>query len=127
MHWLGWVVVGLALAEGGWLAFDGGRALVAGDYVTPRSGQYAGQLGPWASVVSALGMDPRSTLMKSIHLLLGSAWLVTAACFVMRFSWAWSAMVVCAVLGLWYIPFGTLLSAIQIVLLLLPVLRDAAR
>lgn len=29
MNWLGWVVVALALVEGGWLAFDGGRALCA--------------------------------------------------------------------------------------------------
>jgi hypothetical protein len=26
MHWLGWIVVALAFIEGGWLAFDGGRA-----------------------------------------------------------------------------------------------------
>ncbi len=57
MHWLGWVVAALALIEGGWLAFDGGRALIVGDYVTPSSGPSAGQLGPWSKVVSALGID----------------------------------------------------------------------
>ena len=45
MHWLGWVVLLLAFTEGGWLAFDGGHALVVGDYVTPRTGRFAGQLG----------------------------------------------------------------------------------
>lgn len=39
MHGLGWVVLVMALVEGGWLAFDGGRALVVGDYVTAQSGQ----------------------------------------------------------------------------------------
>lgn len=124
MHWLGWVVLVLAFIEGGWLAFDGGRALVVGDYVTPRSGQYAGQLGPWAKVVSAVGIEPRSTLMKSIHLVLGLTWLGIMICFALRLSWAWSGMVLCAVLGLWYLPFGTLLSLIQIVLLFLLALRD---
>ena len=123
MHWLGWVVLTLALIEGGWLAFDGGRALVVGDYVTPKSGQYAGQLGPWAKVVSAVRIEPRSTLMKSIHLAVGLAWLVVMVCFAMRLPWAWSGMVVCAVLGLWYLPFGTILSVVQIVLLLLPAVR----
>lgn len=125
MHWLGWVVVALALIEGGWLAFDGGRALVMGDYVTPKSGPYAGQLGPWAKVVSAVGIEPRSTLMKSTHLVLGLTWLGIMAGFVLRLSWAWLGMVLCAVLGLWYLPFGTLLSVIQVVLLFLPAVRGA--
>jgi len=125
VHFLGWVVLVLALIEGGWLAFDGGRALVVGDYVTARSGEYAGRLGPWAKVVSAVGIEPRSILMKSIHLVLGLTWLATAICFALRLSWAWSGMVVCAVLGLWYLPFGTLLSLVQIILLLLPAVRAA--
>src|SRR5688572_10973171 len=119
MSRLSWIVLILALLEAGWLAFDGGRALIVGDYVTPRSGEYAGRLGPWAGVVQAAGIEPRSTLMKSIHLVLGIAWLAVCACFVMGFPWARRGMLVCAVLGLWYLPLGTLLSLVQIVLLLL--------
>ncbi|KAA3607149.1 MAG: hypothetical protein DWQ01_15720 [Planctomycetota bacterium] len=125
MHWLAWIVVALAFIEGGWLAFDGGRALIVGDYVTPSSGPFAGQLGPWSKVVSAVGIEPRSTLMKSIHLALGIAWLGAMVCFVLQLPWAWTAMLVCAVLGLWYLPFGTVLSITQIVLLLLPSLRGS--
>jgi hypothetical protein len=125
MHWIVWVVLVLAFVEGGWLAFDGSRAFIVGDYVTPQSGRQAGQLGPWAKVVSAVGIDPRSTLMKSIHVVLGIAWLVVVVCFALRLPWAWYGMLVCAVLGLWYLPFGTVLSTIQIVLLLLPTLRTA--
>lgn len=123
MHWLDWVVLSLAFVEAGWLAFDGGRALVVGDYVTPRSGRHAGQLGSWAKVVSAVGIEPRSILMKSIHLVLGVGWLGVMVCFAMRLPWARSGMIACAALGLWYLPFGTLLSFAQIVLLLMPVLR----
>ena len=125
MHRLAWIVLALAFIEGGWLAFDGGRALVVGDYVTPRSGPSAGQLGPWSRVVSAVGIEPRSTLMKSIHLGLGVVWLGVMVCFAMGLSWAWAAMLACAVLGLWYFPFGTVLGIVQIILLLLPSLRGS--
>lgn len=122
-HWLAWTVVLLAVNEAGWLAFDGGRALVVGDYVTPAAGEYAGQLGPWAQLASAVGIEPRSTLMKSIHLGLGAGWLLITVALVLRRTWAWWGMLACAVAALWYLPFGTLLSLVQIVLLLLPPLR----
>lgn len=122
-RWVTWVILVLALVEGGWLAFDGGRALLVGDYVTPSSGPYAGKLGPWSKLVSAAGIEPRSTLMKSIHLVLGGAWLVVMGAFAARAPRGRRAMLVCAVLGLWYLPFGTLMSFVQIVLLLAPDLR----
>lgn len=59
-----WLIVALALLEASWMAFDGTRALIVGDYVTPKTGAYAGQLGPWANVVQRLGIHPRSTSMK---------------------------------------------------------------
>ncbi len=123
MYWLGWVVVALAFVEGGWLAFDGSMALLSGDYVTPKSGPHAGQLGPWSKVVAAVGIPPRSTLMKSIHVFLGVVWLAVIVCFALRQHWAWLGMLICAMAGLWYLPFGTLMSVIQIVLLLLPPVR----
>ncbi len=123
MHWLGWVVVALAVFEGGWFAYDGGRALAVGDYVTPKTGRFAGELGPWKHVVEAAGIEPRSTLMKSIFLGYGLAWLAVVVCFALELPWAWAAMLAAAIGAAWYLPFGTLLSLIQIVLLLLPPLR----
>ncbi len=123
MHWAGWIVVGLALFVGGWFAFEGGRALVVGDYITPKSGKYAGQLGPWSKVVSAVGIEPRSTLMKSIFLVYGVLWIGITVCFILNFQWAWWAMLIAAGGSLWYLPFGTLLGIVQIILLLLPPLR----
>lgn len=120
MRRLKWIVIVLALVEAGWLAFDGAHAFVVGDYVTPSTGAHAGQLGPWSKVVSGVGLEPRSTLMMAIHLVLGSAWLLVTACFAFDVTWARAGMIVCAVLGLWYLPFGTFLSVLQIVLLTLP-------
>lgn len=119
MPWFKWIVLGLAVLEAGWLTFDGSRALLTGDYVTPRSGPHAGELGGWSKLVSSIGVDPRSTLMKIIHVGLGSGWLIVAGCFALRQPWADTGMLVCAVLGLWYLPVGTVLSIIQIALLLL--------
>jgi hypothetical protein len=121
MHWYDWVIVVLAVQEGGWMAFDGTRALLTGDYITPRTGEYAGQLGPRSKLVSAVGIEPRSTLMKSLFAVYGAAWLALVVCFLLRFEWAWWAMLVAAVGSLWVLPFGTLLSLLQIGLLLVPV------
>jgi len=46
------------------MAFDGTRALIVGDYIRPQTGEYAGQLGPWAKLVRKIGIAPESTFMK---------------------------------------------------------------
>jgi hypothetical protein len=118
MDWSKWVVGALAFITAGWMAYDGSRALIVGDYATPKSGAYAGQLGPWSKLVTAAGIAPRSTLMKAIFAIYGFAWLIITIFFVLKFSWARWAMIVAAIGALWYLPFGTLLSIIQIFLLL---------
>jgi hypothetical protein len=70
-----------------------------------------------------MGIDPRSTLVKAVHVGLGSAWLIVIACFAFRLPSAWTGMLSCAIAGLWYLPFGTLLSVIQIVLIFRPSVR----
>lgn len=120
-----WLVMGLVLLSGGWMAFDGGRALIVGDYVTPSRGEMEGQLGPWSRLVEAVGIAPRSTLMKSIFLVYGLIYLGLALALVLGNQDAWLPLTIVAILGLWYIPFGTLLNVIVIVLLMLPALRPA--
>jgi hypothetical protein len=98
---------------------DGALALTRGHYITPRSGRYAGQLGPWARLVRAVGIDPRSALMKWVFVGYGLAWLaIIYAAFFEGDEWSWAAMLVAAVGSLWYLIFGTVTSAIVIVLLL---------
>jgi hypothetical protein len=120
-----WLIVLLSVAEAGWMIFDGGRALTIGDYVTPASGPYAGRLGPWAAIVSAVGIAPRSTAMKLAFVACGTAWLACAVAFARGVPWAWTAMLAAAIGSLWYAPVGTLLSGLQIVLLSLPSVRRA--
>src|SRR5688500_11026198 len=102
MTTLRWLAVALVTLRSAWMTFDGLRALVAGDYVTPRSGPYAGQLGPWRHVAQGVGLDPRGLPMKLAFVALGLAGLVAAAGFALRAPWAWAAMVGTAAATLWY-------------------------
>ncbi len=117
MLWYEWIIVACALIVSGWFVTDGSIALISGDYVTPKSGQYAGQLGPWAKIASAVGIDPRSTTMKLIFVVYGLIWLAVIVGFILGADWSWWAMLLAAALSLWYLPFGTLLGVIQIILL----------
>lgn len=125
MVWPKVAVVVLAVHVAGWMRFDGTRALVVGDYVTPRTGDHAGQLGPWSHVVAAVGIEPRSTAMKAIFVGYGAAWLCVIAAFVLGAGWAWWGMVIAAAGSLWYLPVGTVIAVLQLVLLLATPLRSA--
>ena len=114
-----WIVLALALFQGAWLTFDGGRALIVGDYVTPKSGSRAGQLGPWSQIVSALGINPRGGFMKGVHVLLGIAWLAAVVLLFIRSGTGRCFALGCGVATLWYLPIGTVVSLIVIGLMLM--------
>jgi uncharacterized membrane protein YagU involved in acid resistance len=113
--WLRLALVVLGLVEGAWMTFDGTRALTVGDYVTPSSGAHAGQLGPWKNVVSAVGIPPRSTAMKLIFLGYGLSWIIVALGLAFQATWALPAMLIAAVVTLWYLPVGTIFGILQLV------------
>jgi|SRR5580698_6864259 hypothetical protein len=117
MNWKSYLVSFLILAGSGYMIFDGVHAFTTGDYVTPRSGAYAGQLGPWSKVVRAIGLDPRSNLMKGIFIFQGAATLALLACFWLRFKWGKTALKIAAVAELWYLPMGTINGVLVLILL----------
>lgn len=114
----------IAVLIGGWFSYDGVRAFTKGDYTTASSGAYAGQLGPWSKVVSAVGIDPRGSAMKSAHVALGVFWLISALLFAVSPRVGWAMLATCSVGSLWYLPFGTLTGIIELVLLFLPQVRN---
>lgn len=118
MNWPLVVISTLVLVVSGYMVVDGVHALRAGDYITPRSGSYAGQLGPWSRVVAAVGIPPRSLGMKIAFVAYGLAYLAVGVLCVLGVVPA-AALIVVAALGLWYLPFGTILNAVVILLLLL--------
>lgn len=119
MQTLKWIIVVLAVLNFGFMTFDGSRGLIVGDYVRPETGEHAGELGPWSEVVSAVGIDPESTLMKSIFLVWGAIGLVLSVSLAMHVNNAAKYLLVLSVLSLWYLVPGTVLSLIQIILLLI--------
>lgn len=122
---LRWIVAALCATEAAYMTVDGVHALTRGDYITPKSGEHAGELGPWARLVSAIGIDPRSSAMKWAFVVYGVAWLVVVVAFALRARWAWWAMAGLAAASLWYLVPGTIISAAALALLLLPVVRSA--
>lgn len=99
------------------MAFDGSRAIIVGDYVTPSSGAYAGQLGPWASFLSKVGLDPRSTGVKVGMVILGLGSIVAGTAFFLSAGWSRTAVAALAVLVLWYAPFGTVIGAFALIMM----------
>lgn len=124
MHWLRRVVIILAFLQASWMASDGLRAFLVGDYLTPKSGEHAGQLGPWAKIVAAIGIEPRSALMKSIFVVYGVVWVALLLCFILNFPWARWALLLAAAGSLWYLWMGTVSSTVQFALLLLLKTQD---
>lgn len=118
MKWSPWVIATLVFFNAGWMTFDGARALIVGDYVTPKAGPLAGQLGPWAKVLTAVGLNPRATAIKSLFVIYGVLTLAILTCFLLHLKWAWPALLILAGAGLWYVPVGTILNLVVIILLL---------
>ena len=114
-----WIGFALSLVRSLWMTFDGARAFALGDYVTPKTGAYAGQLGPWSRLVSAVGLDPRSALVKFLFVALGLAGLVACGAFALHAPWGRGAVLATAVATLWYAPLGTAVDVVVLAVLLL--------
>jgi hypothetical protein len=117
MSWNVALAAVLSAVLGGWMTFDGARALIVGDYFTPRTGRYAGSLGPWAGLVLRLGVDPRSTLMKALFVGFGVAWVLVAAGLVFGTAGILQIAIVLALATLWYVPIGSAIALLLLVLL----------
>lgn len=114
-----WIIVILIILTAGWMFADGLRALVLEDYVTPASGAHAGELGPWADVLRAARLEPRSTAIKTIFVLYGISSFIAVTGFATDQTWGRNFLIVMAVLGLWYLPIGTGTNMIALILLFL--------
>lgn len=114
-----WIIIIMATLNFGYMVFDGSRALATGDYIRPKSGQHAGQLGPWSKAVEKVGINPESTTMKLIFVIWGLAGLYITLAFLQDKPWAWKAMLIANIASLWYAVVGTFGSVVQIALLVI--------
>ena len=119
MKTLRWIVIILAVLNFGFMTVDGSRALIVGDYFRPETGEYAGQLGPWATIVSAIGINPESGLMRGIFIAWGGLGLILTVSYAMRVRRADSALLFFNLASFWYLVAGTLSSVLQVIFLLI--------
>lgn len=116
---LRWIIIILAVLNFGFMTVDGSRALIVGDYFRPETGEYAGQLGPWATIVSAIGINPESGLMRGIFIAWGGLGLILTVSYAMRVRRADSALLFFNLASFWYLVAGTLSSVLQVIFLLI--------
>src|SRR2546428_5719886 len=100
----------LAIINGGYLVIDAIHRFVVGDFL-----RIGGQLGPWAVLVGAIGIDPLA--MGPVFLVIGVAQVAAAAILLLRHQWGDILVLAFAVGMLWYLLFGTISSVIQIALI----------
>jgi len=117
--WTSWLSILLMAGIAAWMIYDGTRAMIIGEYVTPQSGEFASKLGPWAFVAQMIGIDPYSIWMKLIFVFQGLITLTVIALFLLNKPHAWTGLLLAMLLGMWYLPFGTLINLIALMLLLL--------
>lgn len=107
---IAWILFILALLNGGWMIFDGVHVLRHGKYFGPDVP------GPWRHGVEALGLDPLQ--LGPVFVALGLGWIVAA--FLAKTGATDVALIAAAVLSLWYLPLGTVISIVVLALLLAP-------
>jgi hypothetical protein len=120
MNWKSCLIAFFILTGAGYMVFDGIHAFATGDYVTPKSGAYAGQLGPWSKIIRTIGLDPRSGFVKCLFIFQGTATLFLLACYLLGLKWAKTALKIAALGELWYLPMGTINGILVLILLFLP-------
>lgn|GEM_PF-600004 len=112
------IVIGLVGLNAGYMVYDAFGALINGDYIRPTDGEYAGQLGPWTMFAGLANIDPMSTLMKSVFLILGSIGLLGLLLYIVKPRLGSTVLLLFCFLTLWNLIFGSITSFITIIILL---------
>lgn len=101
----------IALLTGTFMLVDGITVMVKGRYIGPP------EPGPWAGLFRAFGINVFS--LGPLFLIYGIAWLILVYGTLTNQAWSIRYGLVLAILTLWYLPIGTLMSVIAFILLLL--------
>ena len=100
----------LSFILGAWLTFDSTRKLLTGYY----TGEQTIGLGPWATIVSALGVRPAD--MAFPLLFLGIIWIVNGVIVLLGANTRYERTIAISVVTLFYAIPGTLVGVLNIVL-----------
>jgi hypothetical protein len=112
-----WLFIFFSWLLGGWLVFDGLHQRLFGDYV-----RMDGRLGPWADVVSAVGLDPQNFGWAFIAL--GFTLISAGFGVYLRRKWGHTTGLIASAVSLLYLGLGTPVALICLVLLLLKPTRN---
>jgi hypothetical protein len=107
LTWTAYVAAALALVDGGYMIADAIHRFALGDFI-----RIGGELGPWAAVVSTVGIDPLA--MGPVFLAVGLVQITAAGLLLLHHRWGYVLILAMAVATLWYLVFGTLSSLVQI-------------
>ena len=105
-----YIVLVLSLVNGLWMLIDGIYVISTGKYIGPE------KPGPWASLIGMTGVDVFK--FGPVFVLFGVAWLAFVTAFWFDRPWAKMLGIVLSILTLWYLPFGTLISIVLLVVFL---------
>jgi uncharacterized membrane protein HdeD (DUF308 family) len=100
----------LSLILGAWLVFDGMRKLLTGYY----TGEQTIGLGPWATIVSLIGVRPAD--MAFPFLFLGILWIVNGVIVLLGANTRHERAIAISIVTLFYAIPGTIVSIITITL-----------
>jgi hypothetical protein len=94
---------------GGWMLFDGLHVILKGKYFGPD------KPGPWSALFARAGIDPFK--LGPVFIAFGVLWLGFLVATLCDQKWGRYGAAVVAVATLWYLPVGTVLSLIYLLLL----------
>ena len=109
-------LLAVCLLQGGYMIFDGMHRLITGNY-------FGGRVGPWADLALAVGLSPGA--MAPLFVILGALWLVGGVALLLRKRWSTRLLIAVSVVSLAYLVFGTILSLIALLIVLMPRKRTA--
>src|SRR5712664_1704191 len=100
----------LSFVLGTWLVFDGTRKLVTGYYI----GEQTIGLGPWATLVSVIGIRPSDMALP--FLFLGVLWIVNGVIVLLGSSTRYERAIAISIVTLFYALPGTIVGIFTIIL-----------
>ena len=111
MRWT-WLAAVPAALNGAWMVTDGSVALASGSY-------FGSELGPWAALLRAAGIDPLSTAVKAFFVAYGLGYLAALGAYVWRPARFRRAFSILTAILLLYLVIGTVVAAATLGLVLL--------
>ena len=100
----------LGFLNGGYMLLDGIFVIKEGKYIGPP------KPGPWANLFYKINVDVFK--LGPLFIVLGLLWLIFLFGLWTNQSWTYIFGVTISVLTLWYLPIGTIISIIILIVLL---------